>query len=50
MENRDLIIREKELGNRKEIFLQALRLAKTPIIISLFITPIRFLLELGGLP
>ena len=50
MENRDLIIREKKLGNRKEIFLQALRLATTPIIISLFVTPIRFLLELGGLP
>ena len=50
MENRDLIIREKKLGNRKEIFLQALRLAKTPIIISLFVTPIRFLLELAGLP
>ena len=34
----------------KEMFLQALRLAKTPIIISLFLTPIRFLLELAGLP
>ena len=32
------------------MFLQALRLAKTPIIISLFLTPIRFLLELAGLP
>ena len=34
----------------KELLLHALRLAKTPIIISLFITPIRFLLELAGLP
>ncbi|MDG1349944.1 MAG: hypothetical protein P8P80_02495 [Crocinitomicaceae bacterium] len=50
MENKDLNIREKELRNWKEIFLKALRLAKTPIIISLFVTPIRFLLELAGLP
>jgi hypothetical protein len=33
----------------KELLLHALRLAKTPIIISLFVTPIRFLLELAGL-
>jgi len=45
----NLTIREKELRNRKEIFLKALRLAKTPILISLFVTPIRFLLELAGL-
>ena len=32
------------------MILQALPLAKTPIIISLFVTPIRFLLELAGLP
>ena len=50
MKNKDLAIKEKELSNRKEMFLQALRLAKTPIIISLFVTPIRFLLELAGLP
>jgi Na+/H+-dicarboxylate symporter len=50
MENKDLAIREKELKNMKELFLNALRLAKTPIIISLFVTPIRFLLELAGLP
>ena len=36
--------------SRKEIFIHALRLARTPIIISLFLTPIRFLLELAGLP
>jgi len=35
--------------NIKEMFQQALRLAKIPIIISLFVTPIRFLLELAGL-
>ncbi|MFT7230762.1 MAG: hypothetical protein ACI9GO_001233, partial [Bacteroidia bacterium] len=50
MENKDLTIREKELSSRKEMILQALPLAKTPIIISLFVTPIRFLLELAGLP
>jgi hypothetical protein len=50
MENKDLTIREKELKNMKELLLHALRLAKTPIIISLFVTPIRFLLELAGLP
>ncbi len=50
MKNKDLAIREKELKNMKEMFLQALRLAKAPIIISLFVTPIRFLLELAGLP
>ncbi len=50
MKNKDLVIREKELKNIKEMFLQALRLAKAPIIISLFVTPIRFLLELAGLP
>jgi len=46
MENKDLT----KLRNWKIIFLKALRLAKTPIIISLFLTPIRFLLELAGLP
>ncbi len=39
-----------KLKYMKEMILQALRLAKTPIIISLFVTPIRFLLELAGLP
>lgn len=32
------------------MFKQALRLAKTPIILALFVTPIRFLLEFVGLP
>lgn len=34
----------------KEMFLEALRLSKMPIIISLYVTPLRFLLELCGLP
>ena len=50
MKNKDLAMGEKELRNYKEIFLKALRLAKTPIIIALFVTPIRFFLELAGLP
>jgi len=39
-----------ELRNRKGVLLQAFHLAKSPIIISLFLTPVRFLLELAGLP
>ena len=50
MDNKELTISEKESGNWKDIVLKALHLAKTPIIISLFLTPIRFLLELAGLP
>jgi hypothetical protein len=50
MEDKDLAIREKKLWIRKGIFTKALQLAKPPIIISLFVTPIRFLLELAGLP
>lgn len=41
---------EKELRLRKVLFQRAFSLAKTPIIIALFITPIRFFLELAGLP
>jgi hypothetical protein len=50
MKNKVLGKREEELGNRKEMFLRALDLAKTPVLIALFVTPIRFLLELAGLP
>ena len=52
MKNKDLAKRERvtELRNRKEMFLRALSLAKTPVLISLLVTPIRFLLELAGLP
>ena len=32
------------------MFQQALSLAKTPIIIAMFVTPVRFFLELAGLP
>ena len=50
MKNKDLAIGEKELRGRKEIFLYALSLAKTPVLIAMFVTPIRFFLELAGLP
>ena len=43
-------IDETELSNRKNVLQQAFHLAKTPIIISLFVTPLRYLLELAGLP
>ena len=43
-------INQKELSNRKGVLQRALHLAKAPIIISFFVTPIRFLLELAGLP
>ena len=32
------------------MFLRALSLAKTPVLIAMFVTPIRFFLELAGLP
>ena len=32
------------------MFLRALSLAKTPVLIAAFVTPIRFFLELAGLP
>jgi len=38
------------MTTRKGIFQQACRLAKTPIIIALFVTPIRFSLELANFP
>ena len=41
---------ENELSNRKGVLQQAFHLAKIPIIISLFVTPVRYLLELAGLP
>lgn len=37
-------------NNGNEIFIHAFELAKTPIIIALFVTPIRFILELTGIP
>ena len=46
------ILKNKEnvLSNRKVIFQRAFNLAKAPIIISMFVTPTRFFLELAGLP
>ena len=32
------------------MFLRAFNLAKTPVLIAMFVTPIRFFLELAGLP
>ena len=32
------------------MFLRALSLAKIPVLIAIFVTPIRFFLELAGLP
>ena len=32
------------------MFLRAISLAKTPVLIAMFVTPIRFFLELAGLP
>ena len=40
----------KKILNQKTISHQALTIAKLPILISMFITPIRFSLELSGLP
>ncbi len=50
MENKDLAIDEKKFNNKQNLLQHAFHLAKTPIIISLFLTPIRFILELAGLP
>lgn len=41
---------ELELTNREGMFQRALGLAKAPVLIAMFVTPIRFLLELTGLP
>ena len=42
--------KENVLSNRKVIFQRAFNLAKVPIIISLFVTPARYFLELAGFP
>lgn len=42
--------KENEINWLKVLLKHALRLAKTPILIALFVTPIRFFLELAGLP
>ena len=48
--NTDLTTRVNVSGGRNELFQQALTLAKTPILIAMFVTPVRFFLELAGLP
>lgn len=40
----------KEFPSQKTLFQQALQFAKIPIIIALFVQPVRFSLELLGLP
>ena len=50
MMSTELTARVNESEGRNEMFQRALGLAKTPIIIALFVTPIRFFLELAGLP
>lgn len=42
--------KENIISNQKVIFQCAFKLAKAPIIISMFVTPTRYLLELAGLP
>ena len=42
--------KENVLSNRKVIFQRAFNLAKAPIIISIFVTPARYFLELAGFP
>lgn len=43
-------MKNKEYKNPKALFKRVFRLVKTPIIISMFVTPIRYSLELLGLP
>ena len=50
MGNIDSTTIEKELEKKQSLLQQAFHLAKLPIFISLFLTPVRFLLELAGLP
>ena len=50
MGNIDSTTIEKEFVKKQSLLQQAFHLAKLPIIISLFLTPVRFLLELAGLP
>ena len=50
MKNIEITQRVSKIGNQKETFLYALGLVKIPILIALVLTPIRFSLELAGLP
>jgi hypothetical protein len=48
--SKTLIRKEEEITNEKPLLLQALILARAPIIIAVILTPIRYLLELRGVP
>ena len=50
MKNKVIKIDKKELSKSQGVLRQAFHLAKAPIIISFLLTPVRFLLELAGLP
>lgn len=50
MDNKDVKEDVKEVGNKQGLFYQAIHLAKIPMLISLVLTPVRFLLEYAGLP
>lgn len=41
---------KEKFAERNQILKRAFHLAKTPMVIAMFVTPIRFLLELAGLP
>ena len=41
---------EKQINTQNTLFEEALNLVKTPIIIALVLTPVRYILELFGLP
>jgi len=49
---KNITLKNKEtvISNQKIIFQRALNLAKSPIVIAMFVTPVRFCLELAGLP
>ena len=50
IENKNSAIKKIDTRNKQGLLFQAYHLAKTPIVISLFLTPVRFSLELAGLP
>lgn len=50
MNNNESPIDDENTGNRPGLLQRAFHLAKIPILISFVLTPIRFLLELAGLP
>ncbi|MCK5470639.1 MAG: hypothetical protein KAI99_19080 [Cyclobacteriaceae bacterium] len=50
MNSTELTTSLNESMGRYEMFLQALHLAKIPVLIAMFVTPVRFFLELAGLP